>query len=257
MALQPASLASALVNVLNAIPFTKYVSYIGKDDGMSRREFEENLLSEYYMPDLSHGYTNYRWNNNMLYDIFGLYSNQDGDTMRKLMLNELTCSEGNNNYYGRGGFICHMMKGMSLHDWREQQARKSTRGDEFSVYVLCNLFMCHAMIHLKSHPWYTIQQMRGGFNYTSACQTHLLYMGNQRYGILIPKPPPIPPVIPPSAPVQNQAILAHASTMASPSASTPMGLWAGQGVKYHVKGTLSHHLNQITVIMIMTMCHRT
>ena len=157
----------------------------------------------------------------MLYDIFGTYSNQDGDLVRVLMLNELTCSEANNNYYGRAGFICLQMKGMSLGDWCEQQARKNTRGDEFSIYVLCHLFMRHAMIHSKSQPWYTIQQMGGGFNYTSACHTHLLYMGNQRYGILIPKPPPIPLVISAPVPVQNQAILAHAGILALPTAATP------------------------------------
>ena len=133
MAQQPASLASALANALNPIPFTKYVSYIGKEDGMSRREFEANLLSEYFTLDLSLGYINYKWNNNMLYDIFGSYSNQDGDVVRALMLNELTCSEVNNNYYGRAGFICLQMKGMSLDDWCGQQARRNTRGDEFSV----------------------------------------------------------------------------------------------------------------------------
>ena len=222
MVQQPASLAGALVNALNPIPFTKYVSYIGKEDGMSCREFEANLLSEYFMLDLSHGYVNYKWNNNMLYDIFGMYSNQDGDVVRALMLNELTCSEVNNNYYGRAGFICLQMKGMSLDDWCEQQARRSTRGDEFSVYVLCHLFMRHTMIHSKSRPWYTIQQMGGGFNYTSACQTYLLYMGNQRYGILIPKPPPIPPVVSSPVSVQNQAILAHAGILASPTAMTPV-----------------------------------
>ena len=82
--------------------------------------------------------------------------------------------------------------------------------------------MRHAMIHSKSRPWYTIQQMGGGFNYTSACQTHLLYMGNQRYGILIPKPPPIPLVVSTPVPVQNQAILAHAGLLASPTAATPV-----------------------------------
>ena len=222
MVQQPVSLAGALVNALNPIPFIKYVCYISKEDGVSHRKFEANLLSEYFMLDLSHGYVNYKWNNNMLYDIFGTYSNQDGDVVRALMLNDLTCSEVNNNYYGRAGFICLQMKGMSLDDWSKQQACRSTRGDEFSVYVLCHLFMHHAMIHSKSRPWYTIQQVVGGFNYTSACQTHLLYMGNQRYGILIPKPPSIPPVISSPISVQNQAILVHAALLASPTAMTPV-----------------------------------
>ena len=64
--------------------------------------------------------------------------------------------------------------------------------------------------------------MGGGFNYTNACQTHLLYMGNQQYGILIPKPPPIPPVISSLVSVQNQAILAHAGLLAFPIATTPV-----------------------------------
>ena len=47
-------------------------------------------------------------------------------------------------------------------------------------------------------------------------------MGNQRYGILIPKPPPIPPVILMPIPVQNQSILAHTGILALPTAATPV-----------------------------------
>ena len=96
-----------------------------------------------------------------------------------MILNEITCSEANSNYYSRAGFICLMMKGLCLDDWLEQQIHKITQGDEFSIYVLCHSFMHHAMVHTKNKPWYTIQQMGGNFNYASACQTHLLYMGTQ------------------------------------------------------------------------------
>ena len=42
------------------------------------------------------------------------------------------------------------------------------------------------MIHTKKHSWCTIEE-GGNWNYEGTCDTHLLYMGNNMYGELIPK----------------------------------------------------------------------
>ena len=58
------------------------------------------------------------------------------------------------------------------------------------------------MIHTKKKPWFTILPTGPNFNYAAACQTHLLYMGNHIYGLLLPKPLPLPQQpLPPSAAV--------------------------------------------------------
>ena len=115
--------------------------------------------------------------------------------------------------------------------------------------------MRHALIHLKSRPWYTIQQVGGGFNYTSACQTHLLYMGNQQYGILIPKPPSIPPVISSPVSVQNQAILVHAGFLASPTAMTPVSNMMLYIMQVAVASVVTSNAQPAPAMLVPSMSH--
>ena len=155
---------------------------------MSRREFEASSLSEYYTLDLSYCHHGKRLNSSMLYEIFGGYSGQDSDTVRKLMLNEATCSRSHLDYYERAGFICLQMKNTNFNDWLQHQAKSTARGDEISVYILCHLFMQHAMIHTRNKAWCSILPTGGNINYAMACDTHLLCMGNNIFGVMIPKP---------------------------------------------------------------------
>ena len=110
----------------------------------------------------------------MLYAIFGGYSGQDSDTVRKLMFNEATCSESNLDYYERAGFICLQMKNTNFNDWLQHQAKSSSRGDEISVYILCHLFMCHTMIHTWNKAWCSILPMgREKLRYLRYCARHV------------------------------------------------------------------------------------
>ena len=97
--------------------------------------------------------------------------------------------------------------------------------------------------------------MGEGFNYTSACQTHLLYMGNQRYGILIPKPPPILPVISSLVSVQNQAILAHAGLLASPTAMTPVSNMMLHILQVAVAPVVTSNAQPVPAMPVPSMSH--
>ena len=122
MASQSGSISSALLQAINLHPYGHYINYLGQDDGMTCKEFEESSLSEYYLLDLSYCHRGKCLNANMLYEIFGGYSGQDSDTVRKLMLNKATCSESNLDYYECAGFICLQMKNTNINDWLQQQA---------------------------------------------------------------------------------------------------------------------------------------
>ena len=192
MASAGGSISNALLTALNPHPFRKYVNYLGKEDGMSHSDFESSSLSEYYELDLSMCHIGKRLNANMLYEIFGSYSGQDGKTVRMLMLDEVTKNPGNLGYYECAGFICLTMKNLTLEEWLEQQVKSTVRGDEMSVYVLSHLFMRHTMIHTKNRAWCSILPSGNRINYAMACQTHLLYLGNDIFGVLRLKPPPVP-----------------------------------------------------------------
>ena len=207
MAAQGGSISNALLQTLNPHPYGRYINYLGPEDGMSRTEFETSNLSEYYSLDLSYCHRGKRLNASMLYEIFGGYSGQDSDTVRNLMLNEVTCSESNLDYYERAGFICLQMKNTNMDDWLQHQTKSSVRGDEISVYILCHLFMRHAMIHTRNKAWCSILPTGGNINYAMACDTHLLYMGNNIFGLMLPKPAPMLNPLPSMGVPQSHAAL--------------------------------------------------
>ena len=76
------SMAGALLNALNPHAYSDYINYINNKDGITHKDFENSMLSEYYTLDLSHCYIGNRINVNMLYDIFGNYSQMTGDGVR-------------------------------------------------------------------------------------------------------------------------------------------------------------------------------
>ena len=218
MASQGGSISNALLQAINPHPYGRYINYLGQDDGMSRREFEASSLSEYYTLDLSYCHRGKRLNSSMLYEIFGGYSGQDSDTVRKLMLNEATCSRSHLDYYKRAGFICLQMKNTNFNDWLQHQAKSTARGDEISVYILCHLFMRHAMIHTRNKAWCSILPTGGNINYAMACDTHLLYMGNNIFGLMIPKPAPTSIVS--NVPSVAQAVSQPPATLPPPDVRT-------------------------------------
>ena len=78
------------------------------------------------------------------------------------------------------------MKSTSVAEWLERQFLNDDRGDEWTVFCLSRLYNRHTMIHTKKHSWCTIEE-GGNWDYEGACDTHLLYMGNNMYGELLPK----------------------------------------------------------------------
>ena len=78
------------------------------------------------------------------------------------------------------------MKSTSVAEWLERQFLNDDHGDEWMVFCLSRLYNHHTMIHTKKHSWCTIEE-GGNWDYEGACDTHLLYMGNNIYGELLPK----------------------------------------------------------------------
>ena len=126
----------------------------------------------------------------MLYGIFGQYSNQTADAVRLSMLNEVTQTKERFDFYESTGFVCLRMKELSLDEWLQQQYHKMVRGDELAAFILSKLFNRHTMIHTAKKPWCTIMPTGQNYNFATACHMHLLFMGNNMFSILRPKPPP-------------------------------------------------------------------
>ena len=92
----------------------------------------------------------------------------------------------NLEYYQKVLFVVTQMKSTNVASWLEEQFLQEKRGDEWTVFCLSRLYNCHTMINNKKHSWCTIEE-GGNLDYKAACDTHLLYIGNNMYGELLPK----------------------------------------------------------------------
>ena len=233
MVAQHTSMASALLTALNPVPYGRYINYISEEEGITVREFEDSILSKQYTLDLQYNYHgNGHQNKSALYTIFGLYSDDNADTVQLNLLNEVTHCVNNFKFYESTGFVCLHMKKLSLDEWLSKQQHKTTKGDQITVYILSRLYNQHTMIHTKKKPWFTILPTGLNFNYAAACQTHLLYMGNHVYGLLLPKPLPLAQAPLPSssavsittptspAPIQQQVSMMDAALPTGTTTST-------------------------------------
>ena len=92
----------------------------------------------------------------------------------------------NLEYYQKVLFVVMQMESTSVTMWLEEQFLKESHSDEWTVFCLSMLYNRHTMIHNKKHAWCTIEE-GGNWDYEAACDTHLLYMGNNMYSELLPK----------------------------------------------------------------------
>ena len=135
---QHTSIASALLTTLNPVPYGRYINYISEEEAITVGEFEESILSEQYTIDLQYNHhANGCQNKSAIYTIFGLYSNDSADTVCLNLLNEVTQSVNNFEFYESTGFVCLCI---IIDEWLSKQKHKTMKDDEITVYILSRLY---------------------------------------------------------------------------------------------------------------------
>ena len=180
---QDNSIARSLMNTINKHNYCKYVHYLGTEEGYSRKEFWESDLPNRYWLNIGPVFKDKTIDDDHVYTIFGRYSSDTAKTIHKNLAADVT---ENLEYYQQALFVVMQMKSTSVVEWLENQFLKDGRGDEWMVFCLSRLYNRHTMIHNKKHSWCTIEE-GGNWDYEGTCDTHLLYMGNNMYGELLPK----------------------------------------------------------------------
>ena len=98
-------------------------------------------------------------NPNALFEYFGLFSSEDGKTVRKNMLKYLGLHKKNgwkNCNTLKNSWIALHMKGMTAQEWSDSMKKFDTAGDEIALYVLCRMYNQHCMVYTKMNIWSTV-----------------------------------------------------------------------------------------------------
>ena len=120
-----------------------------------------------------------------LYDIFGCYSLDDPNVVKKNVIQDI---DKNIGWYSNAGHICLTMKSLNIITWLTKMKKPRTPADELMLYALSILYRRHTIVYTKWQPWTTLKLELNNTLSTSEmhelCDTHLLFLGNNLYGEL-------------------------------------------------------------------------
>ena len=164
------------------------MSYLPDTNGMDIQVFDQDSLSDQYYLDTSHCITkSKRFNNQCLYNTFAEYCTLTGVEVKSRLMEELKTRE---EWYIKASAACLGMRGVKYKDWLKKLEKARWWPNELALYSLCILFRQNACVFNNGHIWTTLDvepNMTVG-TIQEMCETTLLYLGNNIYGILRCRP---------------------------------------------------------------------
>ena len=127
-------MASELMfRIIHEKPFSNTVVSILEVSAMTNQQFNLTSHAKDYNLDLSRTYKNGMLNNNMLFELFGEFSHEPGDKVRRCMINSVkndveefkTCCK-----------TALQLKGISGERWIENMENPYTAGDKLCLFLL-------------------------------------------------------------------------------------------------------------------------
>ena len=81
------------------------------------------------------------------------------------------------------------MNKLTLNDWVSKMSYWGNCGDALAIYTMSDMYGVHTCVVTKSKPWTTVSNTFQGtdIDVLKLCQVKLVYLGNHKYGKLIPK----------------------------------------------------------------------
>ena len=154
---------------------------------MSLSEFQKSPLCDRYWVDTWHCFDKDGVKEDMLFELFGNFSDDNSITVRANMISEV---KNNLEWYECATFILSIMKQSSMETWLNIMKYEGIKGDEISLHALSRIYQCHIVVYTKSQPW-TMVKLNDNIMENmlcDICDIQLLYMGNSVFAELKQKP---------------------------------------------------------------------
>ena len=181
------SLSSELLAAIQVPGLRPMPAYLSETDALTVAEFLQTHYAAYYKIDVGNVHWGGEVNTNHLFDIFCDYHAQrDSVKTRFDMISFVTSN------YRRYSWDCDLflrMNKLTLNDWVNKMTYFGNCGDALAIYAMSDMYGVHSCIVTKSKPWTTVANTFQGtdIDVLKLCQIKLIYLGNNRYGKLIPK----------------------------------------------------------------------
>ena len=186
------SMLQELYSAINPYEYSDYINLIIPRDSMSLSEFQNSLLRDRYWVDTHHCLDKDGVKEDMLFKLFGNFSDDNSITVRANMISEV---KNHLEWYECAAFILNIMKQSSMETWLNIMKYEGIKGDEISIHALSRIYKRHVVVYTKSRPWTTVKLSDDITEnmLSDICDIQLLYMGNSVFAELKQKPYSVTP----------------------------------------------------------------
>ena len=180
-------IAKELLLLISKYPYRRYVQYIAARDAVTDDDFNAGMLQANYWIDKRKCYTSRGINTDHLFELFGLFSDQDGWSVQKEMVEHVYMEQ---DLYETVRRVVLNMCGCTLEDWITELQDPDNSLDELMLYCLSRTYNCHTLVVCKNRYWSTleIEDSITEAELFNQCQIQLVYLGNGTFGELKRKP---------------------------------------------------------------------
>ena len=177
------SLTDELVQITQPKPYKRYLAKLREDDAVTGGNYKNSKWANYFMVDASHTVRNGRANPSHLFELFGTFSSHTSTEVRIELLKNIA---RDTSFYKEQCIACLQSKSITFETWVEELVDEHVFCDELALMGLCNLYRRHCVVLTQNKLWSTIQAdaPMNLLDLLKECSIRLIYLGNQRFGVL-------------------------------------------------------------------------
>ena len=181
------SLTEELVQKIQPKPYKTYIAKLKEDDAVTGENYKNSKWANYFTVDASNTVRNGRANPNHLFELFGSFSGHTSTEVRIQLLKNIA---SDTSFYKEQCAACLQSKSITFEMWVEELADERVFCDELALMGLCNLYRRHCVVLTQNKLWSTIQAdaPMNLLDLLKECSIRLIYLGNQRFGVLTWRP---------------------------------------------------------------------
>ena len=184
------SIAAELLRLMQRVDYCRTIKPLKLIEAVMIADFGKMELASLFELDTSKcfmGKKKLKFNKYCIYDIFSSYCGLDRFVLKDMVNKEI---KDNLMWYTKVSNMCLGWKDTDLTTWLKKQGYKCTVPDELGLYALSVIFHRHTIAYTAFQPWCTVDMKPGlsSQKVLEACETKLLYLGDNLFGELHHKP---------------------------------------------------------------------
>ena len=184
------SVAAELLCLTQRVDYCRTIKPLKLTEAVMIADFGKMELATLFELDRSKCFTGkkkLKFNKYCIYDTFAAYCRLDKFVLKDMVNKEI---KDNLVWHTKVSNMCLGWKSTNLSTWLKKQAYKCTTLDELCLYALSVIFHRHTIAYTAFQPWCTVDMKPGltSQKVLEACETKLLYLGDNLIGELHRKP---------------------------------------------------------------------